>query len=200
MNKRLLSLAVAGTMLLGLAGFATAGVPDDTQSTASVATAGATVLITPAGAGETLASKGATVSVVVADVNGDPIAGYPFQDIYLDDFVAGEISLCQGGSVADGNTNASGETTISGAIAGGGFTQNGMQVYLAGTALAGAALDINIVSCDINGDLKVDLGDIGDFAIDFNGSYQFRSDFIFDGTINLADVGELAIHNGEVCP
>lgn len=204
MNKRLLSLAVAGTMLLGLAGFATAGVPDDTQSTATVATAGATILVTPAGAGETLASKGATVTVTVADVNGDVIAGYPFQDIYLDDFVPGQISLCQGGSVADGNTNALGQTTISGAIAGGGFTQSGMNVYLAGTPLAWPVgvngLDINVVSCDINGDLKVDLGDIGDFAIDFNGAYNFRSDFIFDGIINLADVGELAIHNGEVCP
>ena len=44
MNKRLLSLAVAGTMLLGLAGFATAGVPDDVNSTAS--SASGTILIT----------------------------------------------------------------------------------------------------------------------------------------------------------
>lgn len=198
MNKRLLSLAVAGTMLLGLAGFATAGVPDDVNSTAS--SASGTVLITPAGTGDTLASKGLTVSVQVLDVNSDAIAGYPFQDIYLDDDSTGDISLCQGGSVADGNTNVTGDTTISGAIAGGGFTQNGMQVFLAGAPLAGTALSIDVVSCDINGDLKVDLGDIGDFAVDFNGTYNFRSDFVFDAQINLADIGELAIHNGEVCP
>lgn len=197
MNKRLLSLAVVGSMLLGLSGLAVAGVPDDTASTATAAAG--TILITPAGTGTTLASVGSTVTVTVSD-GVNPIAGYPFQDVYLDDFVAGEISLCQGGSVADANTNASGVTTISGAIAGGGFTQNGMQVYLAGTPLAGPALPISAVSCDINGDLKVDLADIGDFAVDFNGAYNFRSDFVFDGLINLADIGELAIHNGEVCP
>ncbi len=199
MNKRLLSLVVAVSMLL-VSGLALAGIPDDTLSTASVATAGNTVLITPAGTGQSLAGVGSTVTVTVKDVNGDPIAGYPFQDIYLDDFVVGEIALCQGGSVADANTDAAGVTTISGAIAGGGFTQNGMQVYLAGTPLAGAALDINVVSCDINGDLIVDIGDIGDFAVDFNGAYNFRSDFVFDGVIDLSDIGELAIHNAEVCP
>jgi hypothetical protein len=199
MNKRLLSLAVAGSMLLGLTGLAMAGIPDDVESTAT--SAGGVALITPAGLGVTLASAGATVSVTVRDANTDPIPGYPFQDIWLDDAGNGDIALCQGGSVADGNTDANGETTISGTIAGGGWTQSGAQVYLAGTPLAGPTLAIDFNSCDINGDLVVNVGDIGDFAIDFaDPDFEFRSDFIPDGVINLADIGELALHNGEVCP
>jgi hypothetical protein len=184
--------------LLSLAGLASAGVPDPGLSSAVAAGSG-TLLITPAGAGNTLGGIGATVTVTVLDATGTPIAGYPFQDVFLDDSGTSEISLCQGGSVADFNTNASGVTTISGAIAGGGWTQNGLQVYLAGVAIGGA-LPINANSCDINGDLVVNLGDIGDFSADFSGPYNFRSDFQFDGVVNLGDIGELSIHNGETCP
>jgi hypothetical protein len=201
-NKRLLSLAVAGAMLLGLSGLAAAGIPDDTYSTA--ASNSGTILVTPGGLGNTLASRNVTINVVVKDINDAVIAGYPFQDIWVDDTGNGDISLCQGGSVADANTDASGATTISGAIAGGGWTQSGLSVYLAGTQIIGGAnsgiLAIEVNSCDISGDLVVNLVDIGEFAIDFGGSYAFRSDFQADGIINLADVGELGIHNGEVCP
>ena len=199
MSKRLLSLAVAGTMVLGLAGLASAGVPDPTLSSASAAGSG-TVLVTPGGTSDTLADKGVTVTVNVVDNTGTPIAGYPFQDVYLDDAGTGEISLCQGGSVADGNTDASGVTTISGAIAGGGFTQNGMQVYLAGVAI-GSALSIDVNSCDINGDLQINLTDVGSFSSDFtSGVYAFRSDFQFDGIVNLGDIGLFAQKLGETCP
>lgn len=197
-KKRLLSLALAGSMLLGVTGLAMAGIPDDTLSTAS--SAAGTIYIVPDGSGPTLGSVGLTVSVNVRDSNNDPIVGYPFQDMWVDDIGNGSIALCQGGSVADGNTDANGDATISGAIAGGGQTQSGMQVYLAGVALAGAALQIDANSADITGDLVVNLADIGEFGIDFNGAYNFRSDFIPDGTINLADVGELGIANGSVCP
>lgn len=198
MSKRLLSLAVAGSMLLGLAGLASAGVPDAGLSSSSSAGSG-TLLITPAGTGKTLGGIGCTVTVTVRDATGTPIAGYPFQDVFLDDAGTSEISLCQGGSTADFNTNASGVTTMSGGIAGGGWTQNGLQVHLAGVAI-GVALPINANSCDINGDLVVNLGDVGDFATDFSGAYNFRSDFQFDGVVNLGDIGELSIHNGETCP
>lgn len=199
-NKRLLSLAVAGSMLLGLTSLAMAGIPDPVLSTAS--SASGTLLITPAGAGEVLGDKGLTISVNVKDANGDDIVGYPFQDVWVDSAAPADIALCQGGSVADGNTNATGDTTISGAIAGGGWTQGGLQVYLAGVALAGNALTINVNSPDITRDLVVDLGDIGDFADDFINvnPNEFRSDFVFDNVLDLADIGEFAIHNGESCP
>jgi hypothetical protein len=198
MSKRLLSLAVAGSLLLGLAGAANAGVPDATLSSASSAGSG-TLLLRPNGAGNTLGAIGCTVTVTVLDATGTPIAGYPFQDIYLDDPGTGEITLCQGGSTADTNTNASGVALITGAIAGGGWTQNGLQVYLAGVGI-GSALPINANSPDINGDLTVNLGDVGDFSADFGGPYNFRSDFQFDLFVNLGDVGTLSEALGDVCP
>lgn len=195
MMKRLLSLTVAGIFVLGLASLAMAGIPDETQSTAT-SNAG-TLLIVPSGAGPTLADANAVISVHVVDANGDDIVGYPFQDIWVDDAGDGSISLCNGGSVADANTNATGDATISGGIAGGGWTQAGLRVYLAGVAITGSlALSIDVNSCDIDGNLVVGLNDLGEFALNFSGGagYAFRSDFIPDGVINLADVGEFAIH------
>jgi len=196
-KKRLLSLAVAGTMLLGMASLAMAGIPDPGNSTASAGAA--TVMISPAALGPSLASAGATISVHVEDASTAAIVGYPFQDIWWDDSGTGDIALCQGGSNADGNTNATGDTTISGPGAGGGWTQSGLRVYLAGTPIGGAALLIDINSPDNTGDLVVDIADIGDFAIDFAAGIGFRSDLVFDGIINIADVGEMALHLQEVC-
>jgi hypothetical protein len=185
-------------MLLGLAGLASAGVPDAGLSSSSAAGTG-TLLITPDGTGDTLASIGAVVTVTVVDGTGTPIAGYPFQDMYLDDAGTAEISLCQGGSTADGNTNAAGVTTISGGISGGGFTQSGLQVYLAGVAI-GEALGINAVSPDNNGDLVVDLADFGEFGEDFGLGYAFRSDYDSDLVTNLGDFGFFGTAFDTNCP
>ncbi|RKZ13207.1 hypothetical protein DRQ53_11545 [bacterium] len=197
MNKRLLSLAVIGSMLL-MAGVASAGIPDDTTSTAS--SAGGVVMITPSGAGASLASAGATVTVTVLDVGSLPVANYPFQDIWLDDTGDAAISLCQGGSAADANTNASGVTTIGGVISGGGFTQN-TQVWIAGTPLAAAMTGTSpaLNSPDIDGSLGVDIVDFGTFGADF-GSTQFRSDLVFDGVVDISDFGTFGTSFGQVCP
>jgi hypothetical protein len=195
MNKRLLSLAVIGSMLL-MAGAASAGIPDEVQSTAS--SAGGTVMITPSGAGGTLAAAGATVTVTLLDASMLPVPNYPFQDIWLDDTGDFAIALCQGGSTADANTNASGVTTIGGVISGGGFTQT-TQVWVAGTPLSGAALTVALNSPDINGDLAVDIVDFGTFGTDF-GSTLFRSDFVFDGSVDIADFGTFGVSFGQVCP
>lgn len=198
-NKRLLGLAAAGVLVLGMASIASAGIPDPALSAASGPSG--CISITPAGSGSSLASKSLTISVTVNDGNGDPIAGYGFQDITWNSEVNGELAMCNGGSVSDGNTNASGQTTISGTAAGGGNTQNGVNVFLAGVKLAGAAILLDVNSADITGDLQVNLADIGEFSIDFNDpAYNFRSDLTCDGNENLADVGDLALANGQVCP
>jgi hypothetical protein len=204
MNKRLLSLAVIGSMLL-MAGAASAGIPDDTTSTAT--SAGGIVMITPSGAGASLASHGATVTVTVLDVGSLPVANYPFQDIWLDDVGNGEISLCQGGSSADANTNASGVTTIGGVISGGGFTLI-TQVWIAGTPLTAPMTDglpspsassPAFNSPDIDGSLGVDIVDFGTFGADF-GSTQFRSDLVADGVVDISDFGTFGTSFGQVCP
>jgi hypothetical protein len=198
-NKRLLSLVAVATLVLGLTSVALAGIPDATNSTA--ASASGCIDITPAGNGPSLGNEGLTISVHVADLANTAIPGYPFQDIWWDDIGNGDLSMCQGGSVADANTNGTGDTTISGAAAGGGQTQAGVQVYLAGVPLNGAALLIDVNSPDETGDLVVNLSDIQEFSIDFNNPpYDFRSDFTCDGVENLSDVSALAIHNSESCP
>jgi len=197
-KKRLLSLAVAGTMLLGMASLAMAGIPDATNSTANAGSG--TVMITPTALGPSLASVGATISVHIEDAAFAPIVGYPFQDIWWDDNGNGDLAFCQGGSNADGNTDANGDATISGPAAGGGWTLAGVQVYMAGTPMAGPALTIDINSPDNTGDLVVDIADLGDFSDDLqNNPGAFRSDLIFDGILNIADVGEYALHHGTTC-
>jgi len=204
-TKRLLSLAASALMVIGAASLAAAGIPDETESTAS--SASGCLRITPNGFGETLSSKGLTVTVTVRDGNGDPIAGYPFQDVGLADNVGGaDISLCTSGWVSSANTNASGVTTITGSGFGGGSTQGGMRATVAGVRVTGSiALDIDVVSCDMDGDLDVDLVDLSSvpngFAARFqNGVYNFQSDFNCDGVENLLDVTKFAIDNGAVCP
>jgi hypothetical protein len=196
MNKRLLSLAVAGAMVLGLTGVAAAGIPDEAQSTAS--SAGGVVLITPAGTGGSIADEGATITVTLLDQGGLPVPNFPFQDIYLGHPGDNSIVLCQGGSTADLNTNASGVTTISGVISGGGFSTT-TQVYVNGTPLTQAPLAVGLNSPDINGDLGVTLNDFSAFGVDFGGS-AFRSDYVFDGVVNLADFSSFGQRFGETCP
>jgi hypothetical protein len=187
-------------MLLGLASMASATIPDPALSTANAAGTGV-IMAAPSGAGDAIGDIGATITVTVVDGSGTPIAGFPFQDIYVDD-TDGSISLCQGGSTADANTNASGVTTISGTIGGGGFTINDLAVYISGVQVTGGSpIDIDVNSVDITADLKVDLADLGAFAGDFTGGvYVFRSDFNYNAALDLADVGRFAQFFGDVCP
>ncbi len=204
-NRRLLSLVLVTGLILGLAGLAWAGVPDPGQS--EVSAVGGAVTITPAGNGQSLTDRGTPVTVTVRDANGLPIAAYPAQDIWLDDAGTGDINLCQGGSLADADTDVNGVTTISGVIAGGGFTQAGMSVYVSGVALTVAVdsgtgstiVNIDVNSPDINGDRTVNLSDISLFTGDLVVP-TFRSDFNHDGGVNLSDISLFTSWIGESCP
>jgi hypothetical protein len=196
MNKRLLSLAVAGSLLLGLTGVASAGIPDEVQS--SAVSAGGVVLITPAGTGGTLAAAGATITVTVLDAGGLPVANFPFQDIYLGHPGDNSIKLCQGGSTASANTNAAGVTTIAGVISGGGYSTT-TQVYINGTPLAQAPLAVGLNSPDITGDLQVTLPDFSAFGTDYNTN-AFRSDLVYDGVVSLPDFSRFGQTYFESCP
>lgn len=204
-TKRLLSLAASALMVFGAASLATAGIPDETESTAT--SASGCVQVVPNGTGDTLSSKGLTVTVTVRDGNGDPIAAYPFQDVGLADNAGGaDVSLCTSGWLSSGNTNASGVTTITGVGFAGGSTQGGMRATVAGVRIiSGPALDIDVVSPDMNGDLQVQILDLSSvptgFAARFlNGVYDFQSDYTCDGVENLLDVVEYSFANGAVCP
>lgn len=203
MKKRLLSLAAVGVMLLGIASLAMAGIPDENNSSAT--SNSGTMMNTPGGNGSTFAGQNCVITVTVMDgaTPAAPIAGYPFQDIWVDDAGDGSISLCQGGSAADANTDGLGVTTISGLMNAGGYTQAGVRVYLAGVAIIGTpALLINMNSPDNNADLIVNIADIGNFSIDLASvpATSWRSDLVPDGTINIADIGEFSFWINDECP
>lgn len=54
-------------------------------------------------------------------------------------------------------------------------------------------------SPDHNGDRIVDLADVGTFAQNYYGAYDYRSDLRWDGEMNLADVGAMATAIGASC-
>lgn len=204
-TKRLLSLAASALMVFGAASLATAGIPSELTSTAS--SASGCLQVVPNGTGDTLSSKGLTVTVNVKDAAGFDIVGYPFQDVGLADNAGGaDVTLCTSGWLSSANTNASGVTTITGVGFAGGSTQGGMRATVAGVRItSGLALDIDVVSPDMDGDLDVDLIDLSavptGFAARFlNGVYNFQSDYTCDGSENLLDVVEYSFANGAVCP
>ena len=199
-----LRIAPATFFLVLLASDATALtvpiLPDPYLSSAT--SAPGTINITPGGHGLSLADEGLTVQVTIVDTGGMPVPSFPFMDLWLDDSGTGDISLCPNGCVADTDTDANGRTTISRAACGGGWTVSGLRVWIAGDPIMGTpALDINVNSPDLNGDLVVDILDLANFAIDYaDPTYNFRSDMTCDGIENIADIGEFAMHYGETCP
>ena len=60
--------------------------------------------------------------------------------------------------------------------------------------------EFRLNSADIDGNLAVDLTDIREFARDFYGTYAYRSDFVWDGMVNLSDLAALAPVFGAACP
>ena len=199
---RFLALLLAGAGLFGLR-FAEPAVartiPDLNPSYANADPG--VLLIRPDGAGPTLLDRGCEIELVVLNTSLIPIEGYPYQDMWLDDVGNGDLSICVGGALADANTDADGRTWFTGAVAGGGWTQAGILVYLGGTPLEGLPLDIQVNSPDIDGDTAVGLTDLGIFAEDYaSGEMPFRSDFVHDGVLNLSDIAVMADALQARCP
>jgi len=195
---------IAITLLIGAASFATAGVPDLSNSTASTAGGAGNVLFNlPNGGGSAFvdASNGdATITLTLLDGLMAPVENYSAVDVWLESG-NGTMFACTGGTTADFITNASGVTAWVNPLNAGGWDQTGGTVVsVAGAYLAGAAMDLNHNSADITGDGAVNLTDVPEFAGDFYGAYAFRSDFVFDGVVNLSDVVRLAQALGATCP
>lgn len=76
---------------------------------------------------------------------------------------------------------------------------------LTGLALVSSrGLDLLLNSADLDGDLDVDLADFANFGVDFNDSASgglapFRSDFFWNGLINLQDFSEFGRGIGGIC-
>jgi hypothetical protein len=169
-----------------------------------------TLLIMPDGSGPTLdearlpygGTADATITLLLMDINYDPIPYYPREDIWLEAEDEGLI-ICTGGSIADTDTDINGETHWTNPLRGGGASEALTVVKVNGSLVeltSGVRLNFN--SPDINGDLVVNLLDVALFAEDFfnHPLFSFRSDFYRDGQINIADLGVFAQAIGAACP
>lgn len=170
----------------------------------------------PPGTGATQTIVDGTISVYVYDgtVNpspphGQPIANYPAEDMWL---ACPGIGLepgmvpCLGGASADAPTDGAGLALFANPISGGGFSTGPTTVIINGNPVPGT-VDVSYNSPDTNGDLVINGIDLQAFTADFYGyaqvpapsTYNFRSDFYFDGVVTGADLQNFASHFGKTC-
>jgi hypothetical protein len=197
-----------GALVLSLASFAVAGVPDLNASTATIdpSAIGAMVYVVPNGSGlglnQAYAPGGgfvdATITLMLIDTAGDPIFLYPAEDLWLQTS-GGGLSVCENGANADAPTDINGETQFQNPLnAGGNSFGETTQVVVAGAALAGGGYDLLFNSADINGDLQVNLSDVTAFT-QMLSAYNWEGDFNYDSVINLADVTRFTQAIGVSC-
>jgi len=136
---------------------------------------------------------------------GEFIEGFPAEDIWLESW-DGLLIPCNGGTTVDQDTDAVGATFWAAPLRAGGHCDAGtgdrLLIKVNGdVALDGILHDFSLNSPDINGDLLVNLADIGAFSTDYySGLNPYRSDFRWDGAVNLGDIGILAQAMGAACP
>jgi hypothetical protein len=203
----------ACALIVGVASFATAGVPDLGLSTASTASGPAqnpVMFNLPNGAGSAFTAAGivggtidATITVTLLDGGSVPVANYPSEDLWLETEDLSQEYLwaaCIGGTTADADTDVNGQTTWTTPLRAGGASESLTFVMVNGAALAGG-LTLRHNSPDINGDGKVNLSDVPEFVGDyFGGTNPFRTDLQYDGNVNLSDVVKVSQGLGAECP
>lgn len=190
-DKRLLVVLVSLVLL------STTQVTDSLSQSATVYNGGH-IFMCPAGDGPSLATQGAIIEVDF----GTSGSGIPALHLSWDDNGSGDLSMCH--TEADTQTDNNGVTQFSGVPFGGGWTQGNINVFHNNVATDFPGQQ-NVNSPDISGNGVVNLEDVGDFASDYFAwglfqIYNFRSDFIKNGKIDLADVSEMSVHFGHTCP
>ncbi len=211
-KRNIITLALAAVCVLGLAGMASAGIPNTDNSLASADNCGR-FTIAPGG-GETLieGTNDYTIHINVRDINNTPVETLIATDLWLD--LPGGLAACASGfSQADAGTDTNGDTQFTGTIYGGTLgdaadgvncDDNDLYVYALGIVLNGnAPVCVAFDSPDLNGDLSVTVADFGKFAADFNcaAGCDPCHDFNEDGGTTVADFGIFAGYfNASVCP
>jgi hypothetical protein len=204
----LLSWQVAG---VNIATSGTSGVVDPCISSAS--SAGGCFFVCPLGDADRLDDFGAVISIVAKDANGLPLGAIPASDFWALGCTDG-IVLCGGGGGinADSASNANGETTMSGDMAGSGCDLDGMVVVIQGAIVQEApacdplCLAFDVVSPDITGDGGVidgivELADFSKFGIVYDKPllYDACFDYNCDGFVELLDFSKFGLHWQHSC-
>ncbi len=154
-----------------------------------------------------------SILVTLNDVTGLPVPMVPATDIRIEEMQT-PLSWCANSwyppplhapNLADGPTNAAGQTQFSLSYHGGGWLHGPTMIWVLEASGAWMPIPTPVLvyynSPDINGDLIINLTDISFFAADYFGAvYMYRSDFNYDGIINLTDLAMLAPALGVSCP
>jgi len=137
-----------------------------------------------------------------------PLANFPGEDLWLE--FPGLATCWPALLSADGSTDANGWFSFSAPLGLAGWNDPADPLSFPHVVISGSTLydqDDNIIqptlvvnSPDINGDLTVNLTDVALFAADFHGPYSFRSDYNWDGVVNLTDLVWMARLMGDQCP
>jgi hypothetical protein len=206
-RRKLMGLLVC-SLVLGMASLSWAGVPDlDMSNVATAAGSQVSVFSTPQGLGDSLddcmAYPGilhvdATVTLTLLDQFGSPIFGYPYTDMWIESS-SKSISVCAGGSTADRDTDINGVTVFTQPMFAGG-SGAGLIIMINGQGLNRPPLDFKFNSPDISGDRVVNISDFSVFTADYNGTYNYRSDYSWDGILNLSDLVRFSAAWLEECP
>ena len=182
---------VSAVLLLAAAAFG--GIVDPCESTISSSAGPNTcVLVCPAGDGDQLQDKGATISITVNDDTATGIEGILATDFYVIDCdPVNDMVLCGGSASSNANaaTDANGDTQMTGDIAAGGCA-TGLAVVVQGFVIGCPTIcmsNIEIKSPDINGDLLVSILDFSLFGAQYppNPFTDPCVDYICDCVINL---------------
>ena len=187
------------------------GIPDLDLSIVVQAFEGlATLLVIPDGSGppltEARTADGTTVdatlhlTMITYCFGEDPVPDFPREDIWLES-IDGGLASCQGGTIADANTDEDGHTQWSQPPKAGGYDQGNCRVMVSGMPVGDAAgQTLNFNSPDMDGNGDINLTDIYRFSVDYFGPYEFRADLMRDGSVNLSDLSVLAGALGKSCP
>jgi hypothetical protein len=199
---KLISLTLITFSLLASPATTLADLPGLENCTAwiSAAAEGAVVYTLPNGHGHSFNAAhlpdgtivDATITLEMLDYAGNPIFGFPAEDIWLDTS-AGGLSYPASGTIADDHTDANGRTQWQQPLAAGGCTiGETVIVFIMGMPLNQAGLQLAFVSADINGDLALNISDLSTFAAAYTGAYNDCADLFHDGVMNLTDLSLFA--------
>jgi len=208
-HRKIISV-FAGVLIVGVSSFtpAEAGIPDMWESTASIDYQGPGPVVmfnVPNGSGSAFTDArdpfglvDATITLTLRDSSGDPVANFPAEDVWLEIDSVCPCALWT--MMANVNSDAAGMMYWVNPLFAGGWSLGPTVVVVSGNPLMSGDLDISHNSPDIDCDLTVNLTDVAHFAGDFYGEYSFRSDFHYDGVLNLVDIARFALALGASCP
>ncbi len=208
MFKSIIVLACA--MLIAVS--ASAGIIDACRSSVVFnGTAPEYYLACPQGDTGSFLAAGFWFSMRIVDMVGNPVPNIPKSDFWVVDCdPARNLTLCGGSqsSSADSSTNAQGRTTMGRTALAVGGCANGLSLVCQGVLIgpgvpspcSAVCIDVRVRSVDLNGDLVVNLADLGFLAADYPpAAYDACSDLNSDGRISLADVARLGAHFAHLC-